>query len=75
MYTGWRCPRCYRKSHNASGGNRRATLRTFQASSALHAATSPIVAHGISEHYDDPRICSRCGYLTTTHPCTYCGKD
>ena len=77
MYTGWRCPRCYRKAHKASG-NHRATLRTFQASSVLRVATtSPIVAHDIQDsnnRYNDTRICS-CGFLTTTHPCSYCGKD
>lgn len=76
MYTGWRCPWCYGKSHKSSGGNRRATLRTFQASSVLGpASTSPIIAHDTGERYDDPRICRHCGYLTTTHPCSYCDKD
>jgi hypothetical protein len=75
MYTGWRCPRCYRKSHKSSG-NRRATLRTFQASSVLMSGASmPATTTDNSDRYNDPRNCRHCGYFTTTHPCTWCGKD
>ena len=77
-YTGWRCPRCYRKSRKA-GGSGGFSKRTFRASSVLWSVSSaPSVAHGSSDTanpYNDPRNCRHCGYLTTTHPCTYCGKD
>lgn len=77
-YTGWRCPRCYGKAHKSNSGNRRATLRTFQASSVLgQSHTLPMTAHPLDDggRYNNPRNCHHCGFFTTTHPCTWCGKD
>ena len=76
MYIGWRCPHCYRKVNGASGGSRTTSLRTFSAASILGRIEAATIAlQNPSVEYGDPRICRHCGFLTTTHPCTYCHKE
>ncbi len=86
MYTGWRCPYCYRKARAAgrssraisSGGGRRS--RRFGVSGNLGLMSLAMVAAAApaappDDRYNDPRNCRHCGFFTTTHPCSYCGKD
>ncbi len=84
MYIGWRCPRCYRKSggaaqsartSRAAGGRRLRRLGMSVNSGLISVAPSAVATPPDTKRYDDPRICSHCGFLTTTHPCTYCGRD
>lgn len=73
-YTGRFCP-CRRKPHKSSGAGRSTSRRTFSASSVLGRVALGPVARGSDDgdKYSHERIC-KCGYLTTTEICTYCGK-
>jgi len=75
-YTGPRCPSCYRKSHGAGRSSRASSARRFGIAGLLSATLAPIAAPAMPPvHYGEARVCKYCGYLTTTHPCSYCNMD
>lgn len=76
MYIGWRCPHCYRKTHKSCGSSRSSSTRRFGIASLLSPTLAPATAPATSTvSYGQDRICTYCHFLTTTHPCSYCGRD
>jgi RNA polymerase subunit RPABC4/transcription elongation factor Spt4 len=79
MYTGWRCPYCYRKSAKASGARRvrssQAGRRSFSASVVLgRAILLPVEAEAVAAP-SRPLACGNCGMVTSKRYCPRCNSD